>query len=235
MELTPEPSAARSEAGRPVARTRVLVVDDHEVVRRGLMTLIDLEETMETVGEASCGQDGIDLAVSLAPDVVLMDVQLPDIDGITAARTIIESTRCKVVMLTALADEEVVYGGLRAGVSGFLLKVAPSHELVETVALAAQGKAHLHADVTGLVIDRFTSAPETRLRDDLVGSLTDREREVLVALAEGQSNTEIAESLHLSETTVKSHISHIFTKTGARDRAQAVGIAYESGLVTPGM
>lgn len=214
---------------------RVLVVDDHEVVRRGLVMLIDQEDGMETVGEASSAQEGVDLATSLQPDVVLMDVQLPDFDGITAARTIISSTTSKVVMLTALAEDEVVFEGLRAGVSGFLLKVAPAQELLEAVSLAAAGKAHLHADVTGGVIGRFASAPVGRVRTGLVDDLTDREREVLTSLAEGRSNTEIAEELHLSETTVKSHISHIFTKTGVRDRSQAVGLAYESGLVTPGM
>lgn len=217
------------------APIRVLVVDDHEVVRRGFVMLLEQEEGMEVVGEACRAEQAVEMATTLRPDVVLMDYQLPDFDGIQAARSILEKTEARVVMLTALADDQVVYEGLRAGVSGFLLKVAPAEELLSTITLAAEGKAHLHADVTARVIDRFTDAPPTQARTDLVEVLTERERDVLVLIGRGQSNAEIAETLHLSETTVKSHISHILTKTGVRDRAQAVGLAYESGLLTPGL
>lgn len=217
------------------APIRVLVVDDHEVVRRGFVMLVEQEEGMEVVGQACRGEEAVELATTLTPDVVLMDYQLPDIDGIEAARRILASTRARVVMLTALSDDDVVYEGLRAGVSGFLLKVAPAEELLQTIALAAEGKAHLDANVTTSVIERFSAVPATAVHSDLVERLTERERDVLVLIAQGQSNAEIAESLHLSETTVKSHISHILTKTGVRDRSQAVGLAYESGLVTPGL
>lgn len=214
---------------------RVLVADDHEVVRRGIVMVLDQEDGIVVVGEASSGQQAIELASELEPDVVVMDLQMPDIDGITAARSIMDSSDSRVVMLTALATDDVVYEGLRAGVSGFLLKVAPPEELVHAIALAADGKAHLHSEVAGRVIDRFSTAPTPRVRSTLVDCLTERERDVLELLAAGQSNSEIAASLHLSETTVKSHISHILTKTGVRDRSQAVALAYESGLVTPGM
>lgn len=225
--------ALSADTGR--APIRVLVVDDHEVVRRGFVMLVEQEEGMEVVGQACRAEEAVELATSLAPDVVLLDYQLPDFDGIEAARRILAATAARVVMLTALSDDDVVHEGLRAGVSGFLLKVAPAEELLHAITLAAEGKAHLDANVTLGVIDRFRAAPVTAARSDLLERLTERERDVLVLVAQGQSNAEIAESLHLSETTVKSHISHILTKTGLRDRSQAVGLAYESGLVTPGL
>ena len=215
---------------------RVLLVDDQAMVRSGLRMILESERDLEVVGEAGDGQEALIEARRLDPDVVLMDVRMPEVDGLEGTRRILTqlSPPPRVLVLTTFDLDEYVYGALQAGASGFLLKDAPADELVAAVRVVAAGDALLSPKVTRRVIEQFTRQRVPQLDVPGLDQLTDREREVLTLVARGHSNSEIAEELFVSETTVKTHVSHILTKLGLRDRVQAVVAAYESGLVRPG-
>jgi DNA-binding NarL/FixJ family response regulator len=213
---------------------RVLLVDDQDLVRAGFRVILGLEEDIEVVGEAGDGLAAVDLAVALAPDVVLMDIQMPGIDGLEATRRVLAAGDTRVLILTTFDSEDYLFEALRAGASGFLLKNASPEDLVEAVRIVARGDALLSPEVTRRVIARFsTPAPPTPAHRP--PELTDREFEVLVQLARGASNAEIAKQLYLGETTVKTHVSRVLTKLGLRDRTHAVVFAYENGIVAPGV
>jgi DNA-binding NarL/FixJ family response regulator len=217
---------------------RVLVVDDQELLRTAFGSLIDAEDDMEVVGEAAEGGEAVRLATSASPDVIVMDVRMPTVDGIEATRRITASSgdgTPRVLILTTFDLDEYVFEAMRAGASGFVLKSRPLEELLTAIRVVAAGEALLAPSVTRRLIAHFASQPQSPLkrRTDL-DYLTDREREVLVLIAHGLSNAELAESLHVSIPTAKTHVSRILTKLGARDRAQLVVIAYESGLVETG-
>ncbi|MFJ6629961.1 response regulator [Streptomyces sp. NPDC091376] len=221
---------------------RVIIVDDQAMVRAGFAALLSAQADIDVVGEAPDGRQGVDLAHSAHPDVVLMDVRMPELDGLAAARQILTPPPGvvhvpKVLMLTTFDIDDYVYEALRAGASGFLLKDAPPADLISAVRIVAAGEALLAPSVTRrLIADLVDKRPAPRkdraaLR---LNGLTPRETEVLELIARGLSNQEIAEHLVLAEQTVKTHIGRILAKLGLRDRAQAVIFAYESGLVTPG-
>ena len=215
---------------------RVAVVDDQELVRAGFVLLLRSAADVEVVGEASDGLEAIALCRRTAPDVVLMDVRMPHLDGLAATRTILADPACqdtRVVVLTTFDEDEVVLEALRSGASGFLLKDTRPEQLLEAIEVVAAGEALLHPRVTRRLIERFAALPAGRdpSYDD---GLTGREREVLLAVSQGLSNQEIAAQLHLGYGTVKTHVSHLLTKLGFRDRAQLVMHAYESGLAVPG-
>lgn len=214
----------------------VLLVDDQDLVRSGVAMIVEHEADLHVVGHSRSGPDGVAAAVDLAPDVVLMDISMPgEYDGIEATRRIVEQTDCRVIVLTTFDDDECVFPALQAGASGYLLKVSEGEALVEAVRTVHRGQALMSPDVTRTVLDHFTSrATGGTFRPRLVDSLTARERDVLGLVARGLSNAEIAAELYVSEYTAKTHVSHILTKTGLRDRVQAVSLAYESGLVRPG-
>ncbi|MEE4417866.1 response regulator transcription factor [Streptomyces bugieae] len=214
---------------------RVLLADDQALLRGSLRVLVDAEPGMVVTGEAATGAEAVRLARQDPPDVVLMDIRMPDMDGIEATRQICGSPRTaevRVLVLTMFDLDDYVYAALRAGASGFLLKDTPPGELLAGLRVIAAGQALLAPAVTRRLIAEFASRPEPsqRLVRNLDG-VTEREREVLTLIARGLSNTEIAERLHLGVTTVKTHVSHLLTKLGARDRAQLVIVAYESGLI----
>lgn len=216
---------------------RVLVVDDQVLVRDGLAMVLDHEDDIEVVGEAGTGVEAVEAARSLRPDVILMDIRMPEMDGLEATRQIMADAEwpLKVVILTTFDPDEYVYEALRAGASAFVLKDIPRNELVSAVRTVADGGALLAPGITRRLIGQFTR----RLASDTAVSarlerLTDREREVLTAIGRGKNNTEISEQLFIGAATVKTHINSLFTKLGLRDRAQAVVFAYESGLVEPG-
>nr|WP_019146318.1 response regulator transcription factor [Aeromicrobium massiliense] len=212
------------------APVRILLADDHDLVRAGFSMILEVEDGLEVVGEAREGAEAVRQVAALAPDVVLMDVQMPGTDGIAATERITaEHPGTRVVILTTFDDDEYLFAGLRAGASGFLLKNCPPEELVSAVRHVAEGHALLAPEVTRRVIARSASRGSQDL-DERIAGLTDRERDVLVLVARGLSNAEIARELHVSGATVKSHVSRVLAKTGARDRVQAVVVAYESGL-----
>jgi DNA-binding NarL/FixJ family response regulator len=216
---------------------RIVVVDDQELVRAGFTAVLGTQPDFEVVAEAATGREAVDLARTHRPDVVLMDVRMPDLDGIAATAEICRDarTRSRVLILTTFDLDEYVLAALRAGASGFLLKDAPRDALYAAVRTVAAGDALLAPSVTRRLIERHLRLDQPS--PELVAGLdrmTDRERQVLVLLARGLSNTEIAARLHLSEATVRTHIGHLFAKIGARDRAQAVVFAYESGIVHAG-
>ena len=218
---------------------RVLLVDDQSLLRMGFRLILEAEPDMEVVGEAGNGATGVSMTSSLHPDVVLMDVRMPGTDGIAATRLITAaSPAIKVLILTTFDLDEYVFAGLKAGASGFLLKDAPPAELLTAIRTVAGGDAVLAPTATRRLIDQFVPLlPDPgRLqdRDALLSKLTDREQTVFVQLAAGRSNREIADDLHLSEGTVKVHVGRILAKLDLRDRVQAVVLAYESGLITPG-
>ncbi|MFI6340312.1 response regulator [Streptomyces sp. NPDC050535] len=216
--------------------TTVLIVDDQALQRMGFNMLLEAQPDMTVVGEATNGTEAVRTTAELRPDVVLMDVRMPGMDGIEATRRIVESGgRSRVLVLTTFDLDEYAYDALRAGASGFLLKDALPEELVAGVRAVAAGDAVISPGLTRKLIDTFGDrlpghSPEQQLRLD---ELTQRECEVLTAIAGGWTNTEIAERLHLAESTVKSHIGRILTKIDARDRVQAVIFAYDTGLVRP--
>lgn len=214
----------------------VMLVDDHDLVRSGVAMIVDHEPDLEVVAQASSGAAGVQAALEHEPDVILMDVQMPgELDGIEATRQIVEQTDSKVVMLTTFDDEESVFPALQAGASGYLLKVSEGEVLIDAIRGARSGQSRLSPDVTSTVISHFSGrATGGAFRPQLVDTLTHRERDVLGLIARGLSNAEIASELTVSECTAKTHVSHILTKTGLRDRVQAVSLAYESGLVRPG-
>jgi DNA-binding NarL/FixJ family response regulator len=217
---------------------RVLLVDDQSLLRMGFRMILEAETDMTVVGEAADGAAGISMSAALQPDVVLMDVRMPGVDGIKATAAIAAAGgQSKVLILTTYDLDQYVYAGLRAGASGFLLKDAPPADLLAAIRTVAGGEAVLAPSTTRRLIDRFVPLlpdPERATRrDSLLDVLTEREREVFLLLARGQSNREIASGLHLSESTVKIHVGHILAKLNLRDRVQAVVQAYESGFITP--
>ena len=212
---------------------RVLLVDDQPLVCAGLRTLLGEETDINVVGEAHNGEEAIRAARDLTPDVVLMDIRMPVLDGLEATRRIAPLTpNARIVILTTFDLDEYVFQALRAGAAGFLLKDAPGDEIVRAVRIAAAGEALLDPSVTRRLIERFSN-PNSRVDASRLQALTDREREVLVFMARGLSNNEIASRLFVAETTVKTHVAHVLDKLELRDRVQAVVLAYESGLVEP--
>jgi DNA-binding NarL/FixJ family response regulator len=226
-------------AGPPAAGPiRVLVVDDQELVRAGFCVILDTAEGIAVVGEAGNGADAIAQAQAHAPDVVLMDIRMPGMDGLEAARRITglqPEAGPKVVMLTTFDFDEYVYEALRAGASGFLLKDAPRHDLIAAVRAAATGDALLAPSVTRMLIEAFARRPPAMApAPSALASLTARERDIVRLIARGRSNAEIAADLVVSEATVKTHVGHVLAKLGLRDRVQAVILAYETGMIVPG-
>lgn len=210
---------------------RVLIVDDEELVRTGLQMILEAEDDIVVAGHAVDGADAVRRSLELAPDVVLMDIRMPVMDGLEATRQILKGgSAVKVVILTTFDLDEHVYEALRAGASGFLLKDVPAAQLVHAVRVVAAGDALLAPSITRRLIASFAPPPPSPAPSSLPG-LTARELEVLTLLAEGLSNGEIATRLFLSDATVKTHVAHILTKLGVRDRVQAVVLAYRSGLV----
>jgi DNA-binding NarL/FixJ family response regulator len=213
--------------------TRVLIVDDQALLRGSFRVLLETEPGLTVVGEAGTGAEAVRLSAELAPDVVLMDVRMPELDGIEATRRICaETSDIRVLILTTFDLDDYVYASLRAGASGFLLKDSPPADLLAAIRLIARGDALLAPSVTRRLIATFTSHPPAAAVNGLDG-VTDREREVLSLIARGLSNTEIADHLYLSPATVKTHIGQLLRKVEARDRAQLVIAAYESRLITP--
>ncbi|HEU4355306.1 MAG TPA: response regulator transcription factor [Actinomycetota bacterium] len=213
---------------------RVLVADDQALMRTGFRMILDAQEDIEVVGEAMDGADAIRQFERLRPDVVVMDVRMPTMDGIEATRRLSAAEPpARVLILTTFDLDEYVYEALRAGASGFLLKDRPSEELVAAVRVIAAGEALLAPSVTRRLIEEFARRPAAGPPAGLE-ELTEREREVLVLMAQGLSNAEIAGSLFVAETTVKTHVGRVLQKLRLRDRAQAVVLAYESGLIRPG-
>jgi DNA-binding NarL/FixJ family response regulator len=214
---------------------RVLIADDQAMVRSGLRMILESEMDLEVVDEAENGRQAVRIAKRDRPDVVLMDVRMPEMDGLEATRQISsEMSEVRVIVLTTFDVDEYVYGALRAGASGFLLKDAPADDLVAAIRVVASGDALLAPSVTRRIIEQFAAGPDPERVVAGLDNLTEREVEVLRLVARGMSNTEIAADLFVSEATVKTHVSHILTKLGIRDRVQAVVAAYESGLITPG-
>ena len=218
---------------------RVAIADDQPLVRTGLVALLGHAKDIECVGEAADGAEAVDLARRALPDVMVMDVRMPRLDGIEATRRIVEDPACagvRILILTTFDVDEHVYGALRAGASGFLLKDAAPEDLLAAIVVIAGGDALIHPGVTRRLITEFARRPVS-LNDGTgaaVDRLTDRERQILSLVARGMSNAEIADREVVSYTTVKTHVSRILTKLGLRDRAQLVVLAYESGLITPG-
>ena len=231
---------AARRASRPETSSggvRVLIADDQALVRAGFRMILEAEEDMEVVGEAADGGQALDEVRRLQPDVVLMDVRMPDLDGIEATRQLMadQSVSTRVVMLTTFDMDEYVYEALQAGASGFLLKDVPPEQLVDGIRAVASGDALLAPSITKRVIEEFVRRPlqAARTPPPELGELTEREVEVLKQIARGLSNAEIAQELYVSETTVKTHVAHVLRKLNLRDRVQAVVFAYESGLVQP--
>ena len=216
---------------------RVLLADDQTLVRSGFRMILRSDGELEVVGEAADGVEAVTLARELRPDVVLMDVRMPKVDGIEATRRIMrgDEPRPHVLVLTTFDLDEYVFGALRAGASGFLLKDAPEEQLLAAIRVAAGGGALFSPSVTTRLIERFASLDGAEATPVDLSSLTEREREVLVLLARGLSNAEIAAQLVVSDHTVKTHVARILRKLELRDRTQAVIAAYESGLVRPGL
>ncbi|MDX6690296.1 MAG: hypothetical protein QOG15_1753 [Solirubrobacteraceae bacterium] len=216
--------------------TAVLLADDQAMVRAGFRMILESDPDMSVVGEASNGEQALHSTRRLRPDVVLMDIQMPDLDGLEATRRITddEELHSRVLILTTFDRDEYVFGALQAGASGFLLKNAPPEELLHAVRVVAAGDALLAPSVTRRIIEQFACQPARPELGTQLESLTQREREVLTLLAGGKSNAELAAELFVSEGTIKTHVSSLLAKLGLRDRVQAVVLAYESGLVTPG-
>jgi DNA-binding NarL/FixJ family response regulator len=215
---------------------RVAVVDDQELVRSGFVVLLGSSADVEVVGEAGDGEQGWGLCRRTSPDVVLMDIRMPVMDGLEATRRIMSDPRCAathVLVLTTFDQDELVHEALRAGASGFLLKDTRPTALLEAISVVAAGDALLAPSITRRLIEQFAALPGTPAAPGDDG-LTDREREVLVEVARGLSNQEVADQLHMGYGTVKTHVSHLLTKLGCRDRAQLVMHAYESGITVPG-
>jgi DNA-binding NarL/FixJ family response regulator len=218
---------------------RVVVADDQPVVRAGLAMLLSAETDIDVVAEAANGQEAISQARRHRPDVVVMDVRMPVLDGVGATRILTadgpdDDWSPKVLILTTFSEDEAVYGALRAGASGFLLKHAAPHDLTAAIRHVAAGESWLDPSVAATVISALSMASSPGSAAGVVTRLTAREREILALMAEGLNNQEIAARLVLSEATVRTHVSRVIMKTGSRDRTQAVVLAYQSGLVVPG-
>jgi DNA-binding NarL/FixJ family response regulator len=209
---------------------RVVLADDQAMVRTGFRMIVQSQSDMEVVGEAEDGEQAIDVVNKERPDVVLMDVRMPRVDGIAATRKV--SGHTKVIILTTFELDEYVFDALAAGASGFLLKAAPPEDLLKAIRVVAQGDALLAPSITRRLIEEFGKHPDrTPKKARELQTLTEREQEVLRQVAKGLTNAEIATQLHVSETTVKTHVAHLLDKLDLRDRVQAVILAYESGLV----
>jgi DNA-binding NarL/FixJ family response regulator len=215
---------------------RVLLCDDQALVRSGFRLILESREDIAVVGEAEDGREAIELARRVDPDVILMDIRMPNVDGVEATRRLVGGgSRARIVVLTTFDLDEYVFESIRAGASGFLLKDVQPAQLVDAIRVVAAGEALLAPTVTRRLLERFAhTLPGEEKPPPELESLTERELEVLKLLASGLSNAELAECLFLSETTVKSHISSVLRKLGLRDRVQAVVLAYEAGLVRPG-
>jgi DNA-binding NarL/FixJ family response regulator len=215
---------------------RVVLVDDQPLIRTGIRALLDAEDDIEVVAEGANGRDGVALALEHRPDIVLMDVQMPEVDGIEATRRIASDDRLvgvRVVILTNYGLDEYVFNSLRAGASGFVVKDTEPADLLQALRVTMRGDALLSPAVTRRLISEFVARPADVLPSSDLESLTNREREVVALVAHGLSNDEIAEHMVLSPMTAKTHVSRAMTKLGARDRAQLVVFAYQSGLVAP--
>ena len=220
----------------PTRTIRVVLADDQELVRRGFGALIAAEDDLEVVGEAANGLEAIEQAFTGRPDVILMDIRMPTLDGIEATRRIMADSRLeptRVLVLTTFDLDEYVYEALRAGASGFLLKDADPQQLLDAIRVVAAGDALIAPGITRRLIAEFAARPDPGRSDGLLGQLTERERDVLVEVGRGLTNAEVAERLYISPLTAKTHVSRILNKLNARDRAQLVVIAYETGLVRP--
>jgi DNA-binding NarL/FixJ family response regulator len=215
----------------------VVVVDDQALMRAGFTMILNAQPDFEVIGEAENGREGVELCRQARPDLVMMDIRMPEMDGIEATRMITEDDTydTKVLVLTTFDLDEYVYAAVRAGASGYLLKDTPPQELLAALRVIADGNALLSPSVTKRLIEKFARQPEAEPVDDArLGDLTEREIEVLRLLAGGLSNREIATALYIGEATAKTHVSHVLTKLGVRDRVQAVVLAYEAGVVRPG-
>jgi DNA-binding NarL/FixJ family response regulator len=215
---------------------RVLIADDQALVRGGFRLILEAQKDIEVVGEAADGREALALAAELSPDVVLMDIRMPELDGLEATRRLVaDGGSPRVVMLTTFGEDDYVYDAMKSGASGFLLKDIRPEQLTEAVRVAAAGDALLAPAITRRLIEDFVRRPPpgSGLPDEL-SELTERELEVLRLIARGLSNAEIAAQLFVSEATVKTHVTHVLTKLHLRDRVQAVVLAYESGLVQAG-
>lgn len=215
--------------------TRVLIADDDDLMRAGLVELLAADRAIEIVGEASTGREAVERARRIGPDVVLMDVRMPDLDGIAATRELASAApSSRILILTTFEQDDYIFGGLRAGASGFLLKRTPPEDLIAAVHTVAAGDALLSPSVTRRVIDRMAQQPTPELADQAkLDELTPREREVLKLIARGLSNREIAATLVVEESTIRTHVKRILAKLGLRDRVQAVMFAYETGMNLP--
>ena len=216
---------------------RVVLADDQALVRGGFRSLLDAQEDIEVVGEAGTGDEAVGMAAELSPDLVLMDIRMPGMDGLAATRAIVEDERLRdvrIVVLTTFGLDEYVFEAIRAGASGFLVKDTEPDELVHAVRIVAGGEALLSPSVTKKLLQEFATRAKEPLPTRELEELTDREREIVALVGEGLSNQEIATRLFVSPATAKTHVSRAMSKLRARDRAQLVVIAYESGLVRPG-
>jgi DNA-binding NarL/FixJ family response regulator len=213
---------------------RVVLADDQAMVRAGIRLILESEDDIAVVGEAGDGQEAVAVTQRLHPDVVLMDVQMPRMDGLEATRRLTPSAPSRIVILTTFERDDYVFEALRAGASGFLLKNAPPEELIYAVRTVAAGNALLAPSVTRRVIADYARRPRRRPNEAISARLTEREIDVLRLLATGMTNAEIASTLFLGEGTVKTHVSHLLAKLDLRDRVQAVVFAYENGLVDQG-
>jgi len=231
-----------ARAAEPVGSIRIVIADDQQLVRTGFRLILDAEDDLDVVAEAGDGLEAVEVVRRERPDVVLMDIRMPELDGIEATRRIVDGGACsKVLMLTTFDLNEYVYEALRAGASGFLLKDTPAEQLAEGIRVVARGDALLAPSVTRRLLDEFarvggpdSAEPEPPPPPPGLDELTARELEVFRLLARGRSNAEIARELVVSETTVKTHVARVLMKLGVRDRVQAVVLAYESGVVGPG-
>jgi DNA-binding NarL/FixJ family response regulator len=213
----------------------VLLVDDQDLVREGLRMIIDADPELNVVGEAGTGAEAITRTREVDPDVVLMDIRMPDLDGIEATRQLVAAqARARILVLTTFDLDEYVYRAMTAGATGFLLKDASREQLTSAIRTAASGEAMLAPAVTRRLIEAFCTRPPMDVRPPALRQLSQRERDVLLLVARGMSNAEIAQELFLGEATVKSHLARVFTKLELRDRVQAVVFAYETGLVLLG-
>lgn len=215
---------------------RVVLADDEALFRSGLTLILSAQPDLAVVAEVCDGAEAVEAVRSHRPDVVLMDLQMPNVDGIAATRSITAmKVPTRVLVLTTFGREELVYSALRAGASGYMLKTVPPHQLVDAVHAVAAGDALLAPSLTRRLIEQWVQRPRPDPSDRRLSSLTAREREVLVLVAHGLSNSEIAHSLNLSESTVKTYVARVLNKTRSRDRVHAVVLAYETGLVVPGL